>query len=615
MDELKLSFDYRSFLKTLTKRPGVYRMLNANQKVIYVGKARNLKNRVSSYFNRSNQTGKTQLMVRQIASIEISVTHTENEALILENNLIKDLKPQYNVLYRDDKSYPYIYLATSQTYPRLSYYRGARKEKGRYFGPYPSAGAARESLNLMQKLFPVRQCEDSFYNNRSRPCLQYQIKRCSGPCVGLITEEAYKEHVRHVIMFLEGKSSDVIDEQIRLMEVASGELDFEKAALIRDQISALRTVQEKQYVTAQPGKDMDIVAVMQHSGIFNVQVLFFRGGQYLGNKSFFPQHAQEAEAGEVLQAFLSQYYLGKTHSKTLPAELLLNRELADTEWFESVLSEVADRKIEIRHKVRGERQRWIDMAEQNANTALLARISGQKTLLERFADLQDVFQLESAPQRIECFDISHTMGEETVASCVVFNTEGELKSDYRLYNIRGITPGDDYAAMHQALLRRFSKARDEGGVLPDILLIDGGKGQLAQAEQALEALEIHSVILIGVAKGSERKAGEETLFLSGASQPFILGSSSPALLLIQQVRDEAHRFAITGHRARRNKKRQTSPLEAIPGLGPKRRQMLLRQFGGLQGVERAGVDDLANIKGISRDLAQKIYDCFHAEGS
>lgn len=612
-DNVKTDFDYQSFLKTLTIKPGVYRMLNKDRKVIYVGKAKNLKKRVSSYFNRSNQTPKTQVMVSHIADIEIAITHTENEALILESNLIKSLKPQYNVTYRDDKSYPYIYLSSQQTFPRLSYHRGARKAKGRYFGPYPSAGAVRESLNLLQKIFPVRQCEDSFFKNRSRPCLQYQIKRCSAPCVGLIEKEAYADIVRLAVLFLEGKNSQVIDELVHKMEQASAALEFEKAAVIRDQIAALRKVQEKQYITGESDNDLDVIVAIIRGGVASIQVFNVRGGMNLGNKAYFPKLSDHTSTDEVLSAFIAQYYIGKSGVRLLPTEILVNELPADNEWLEDVLSEQANKKIKITAKTRGDRSRWVKLALANAEIALDTHIAGKANMLNRFETLQEVLNLDAVPQRIECFDISHTMGEATVASCVVCDPSGAVKSDYRRFNIEGITGGDDYAAMTQALTRRYRKIKEGEAKLPDILLIDGGKGQLTQAENVLEELQISGVMLIGVSKGPDRRAGLELLHISGQAQPLKLPANSPALHLIQFVRDESHRFAITGHRNRRAKKRTESPLEEIPGLGPKRRQQLLKQFGGLQGISRAGVEDLANVKGISTELAEKIYNTFHTE--
>jgi len=606
-----VTFDHKSFLKTLTSKPGVYRMLNAKQQVIYVGKAKNLKKRVSSYFNRSDPSVKTQAMVARIHAIDITVTHTENEALLLENILIKTLKPQYNILYRDDKGYPYIYLSTHVDFPRLSYFRGTKKANGRYFGPYPSASAAKESLNLLQKLFPVRQCEDSFFKNRARPCLQYQIKRCTAPCVGLISGEQYAEDVRHASMFLDGKNSAVIDELVHRMEQAADQLAFEQAAKFRDQIQALRKVQERQYICGEQGH-LDIVAGSLQNNFGCVQVFFIRDGHNLGNKAFYPKLPPQATLADMLSAFIAQYYLTENSHREMPAEILVNHLPEDHIWLETALQEQAGRKIAIHDQVRGERARWVKLAMINAETGLASYLANKMNVLARFEALQDALQLASMPQRLECFDISHTSGQETVASCVVMDTNGAIKSDYRRFNITDITPGDDYAAIYQAVTRRYRRLKESEGVLPDILVIDGGKGQLSQAMKVLNELQVSDVLLLGVAKGPERKPGMETLFLSGRPEPFILGSTSPALHLIQQIRDEAHRFAIQGHRNRRAKKQQSSPLEDIPGLGPKRRQLLLKQFGGWQGVSRAGVDDLMSIKGISKQLAQKIYEIFHS---
>lgn len=603
------SFDSKSFLLHLTSRPGVYRMLGREGEVIYVGKAKNLKKRVSSYFQRAQGNTKTRLMVSQISGVEVTVTHTENEALILENNLIKSLKPRYNILLRDDKSYPYIFLSADKDFPRLGYHRGTKRERGRYFGPYPNGLAVRESLNLLQKLFPVRQCEDTFYRNRSRPCLQYQIKRCTAPCVGLVSKEQYQQDVRYAMMFLEGKNHQVIDELVARMELAARQLDYEAAARIRDQIASLRRVQEKQYVSAEGG-DIDIIAVAQQAGLACVQLFCIRGGRNLGNKAYFPKQSDYASDDEILAAFITQHYLGAIE---VPQQLFVSHAIEEKMLLELVLSEQAGRKVQIRDGVRGDWARWLGMAVENAQIALRARLASKASLVARYEALQDVLKLDATPLRMECFDISHTMGEATVASCVVFDQNGPLKADYRRFNVEDIQPGDDYAAMRQALSRRYTRLKRGEGRLPDILFIDGGKGQLAQAEAVLEELQIGEVILVGVAKGPERKAGMETLFLSGCSNPIILSPDSPALHLIQQIRDEAHRFAITGHRQRRAKARTTSPLEGVKGLGPKRRQQLLKQFGGLHEVARAGVDDLCQLPGISRELAQRIYDLFHPE--
>ena len=609
-------FDAKSFLKKLPDTPGVYRMFDKREHVIYVGKARNLKKRLSSYFQKNISHPKTRTLVAQIVNIEITVTHTENEALLLENNLIKSLKPRYNVLFRDDKSYPYIYLSQDQ-FPRLAVHRGAQRAKGRYFGPYHSAGAVRDTLNLLQKLFPIRQCEDSFYKNRSRPCLQYQIKRCTAPCVGLIDEAGYQEDLRHAVMFLEGKSTAVIDELANKMDAAAETLDYEKAARFRDQIASLRRIQERQYIEGEKG-NLDVIAGALQGDVACVQLFTVRGGRNLGNKTFYPKNVEQKGVDELLSAFLAQFYLASGEARVtkhdIPEEILLNTELADADILASVFSEQAGRKVLLSHRLRGERARWLKMAEQNAEQALGMRLNSQATLLQRFEVLQDVLGFDELPARMECFDISHTMGEAPVGSCVVFDQNGPLKSDYRRFNIEDITPGDDYAAMHQALTRRYKRLKEGEGKIPDILFIDGGKGQVTQAREVIEELQIKGLSIIGIAKGPSRKPGLEILYLSDQNREIILPSDSPALHLIQQIRDEAHRFAITGHRQRRKKARNTSPLEEIPGLGPKRRQQLLRQFGGLQEVARAGVEDLTSVQGISRDLAQLIYDRFHSDG-
>jgi excinuclease ABC subunit C len=612
MTDVLPAFDAENFLKHLTARPGVYRMIDAAGTVIYVGKARNLKKRVSSYFRRNDTSPKTRALVAQIRDIEITVTHTENEALLLEHNLIKQLKPRYNVLLRDDKSYPYI-LLSEDDYPRLGYHRGKRRQKARYFGPYPSAVSARESLNLLQKLFRVRQCEDTYFKNRTRPCLQYQIKRCSGPCVGLVSPERYAEDVRHTVMTLEGRSNQVVDELVRAMDEAAARLDFEQAALYRDQIASLRRVQERQYVSGEGG-DADVIAAVSRNGVGCVQVFFIRGGQNFGNKTFFPRNTGEADDTEILEAFLAQYYLA-SDERPLPRDIIVNRDLEDTALFEEVLSARAGHRVSITGRVRGDRARWQRMAETNAETALAAHLASKASLMMRFEALQEALDLDELPKRLECFDISHTMGEATVASCVVFDTNGPLKSDYRRFNIEGIAAGDDYAAMHQALERRYKRLKEGEGAYPDVLFIDGGKGQVAQARDVLSALGVAGVTVVGVAKGPSRKPGLEQLILSDHNAPISLPPDSSALHLIQQIRDEAHRFAIAGHRQRRAKARTTSVLEDIPGLGSKRRQLLLRQFGGLQEVARAGVEDLAKVPGISLSLAQKIYDAFHPDGA
>ncbi|QKT02430.1 excinuclease ABC subunit UvrC [Ectothiorhodospiraceae bacterium 2226] len=606
-------FEPEAFLRTLTTRPGVYRMIGAGGEVIYVGKARNLKKRVASYFRRAHDT-KTQALVGQIRDIEITVTHTENEALILENNLIKAHKPRYNILLRDDKSYPYIYLSDHR-YPRLSLHRGARAKRGRYFGPFPSAAAARESLHLLQKLFPVRQCEDSYYENRTRPCLQYQIKRCTAPCVGLVSEADYAEAVQHAVLFLEGKGGQVIDALGARMEAAAEALSFERAAELRDQIAALRRVQERQYVSGKGG-DVDVVAVARQADVTCVQVFFIRGGRNLGNKTFYPRHAEHTEPAEVLQAFLAQYYLGleEAAGSPIPAEILLSHPVADEALLEQVLSEQAGRRVALVPRARGERARWVQMAVANADQAVAAQLAGQASVRRRLEALQEALGLDEMPRRLECFDISHTMGEAPVAGCVVFNEQGAVKSEYRRFNIEGVTPGDDYAALEQALRRRYTRLAAGEAPLPDVLIIDGGKGQVGEAVRVLADLQVSGVQVVGIAKGPTRKPGHESLIVAGRDRPLQLAPDSPALHLIQQVDAEAHRFAITGHRQRRAKARTASVLEEIPGLGPKRRRQLLVRFGGLQEVARAGVEDLAGVPGVSKALAQRIYDVFHPSG-
>jgi len=606
VDKEENKFDSAAFLKTLTSRPGVYRMIDKDNTVIYVGKAKNLKNRVSSYFRNTGLTSKTRVMAGQIAAIEITVTHTENEALILENNLIKEWMPRYNILLRDDNTYPYL-LISGHKFPRLSLHRGVKRNTGNYFGPYPSAGAVRESLNLLQKLFPVRQCDETYYHNRSRPCLQHQIKRCTAPCVGLISEEDYQKDVQHTILFLQGKNQQVMDELSQQMDVASKALDFELAASIRDKIISLRRIQERQYVSSEQG-DLDVLAAIVRDGIAIVEVCFIRGGRSLGNKSYFPKGSSESTPEELLSAFIPQYYLGKD----VPAEILVSHVPEDMELLEEVLRTESQHRVQLRCPQRGTSVRWMTMATTNADISLSQRLSSRANLLQRFELLQEALGLAEMPKRLECFDISHSSGERTVASCVVFGLEGAIKSDYRKFNIESITPGDDYAAMNQALTRRFTRLQKGEGKRPDLLLIDGGKGQLTEAKAVMADLQL-DIDILGIAKGPERKPGEETLFLVGRAGEVHLPADSPALHLLQQVRDEAHRFAITGHRQRRAKARNTSPLEGIDGMGPKRRQKLLQQFGGLQEIKRAGVEDIMRVDGISKALAQKIYDVFHSD--
>lgn len=607
MNDTTQQFDAKDFLKDCSSMPGVYRMYNEAKEIIYVGKAKDLKKRLSSYFRKTGLSVKTQSLVSQIATIETTITHTESEALLLESNLIKEFRPRYNVLLRDDKSYPFLYLSTEDDYPMLGFHRGTKRKKGRYFGPYPNARAVRETLNLIQKVFRIRQCDATYFKNRSRPCLQYQIKRCSAPCVGVISKEDYALDIKHITMFLEGKSQSLIQDLVKQMEQAAADMEYEKAAEFRDQISQLQSTVERQYITSDNG-DIDVIACSTHAGIACVEIFFIRNGQSLGTKSFFPKLPEKMTIAEILNAFLPQYYL----SNTIPAEIVLSDTISDQQLIEATLTEKKGRKVTISSSVRSDRRRWLDNAKQNADKALMTRVNSAAGMLKRFDALKELLGMDNIPSRLECFDISHTMGEATVASCVVFTPEGPLKSDYRRFNIDGIEPGDDYAAMKQALKRRYARIKKNQGKKPDILFIDGGKGQLSQAIEVMDQLQIDDVMLIGVAKGEGRKAGLEKLVMTDGSELYP-GEQSMSLNLVLHVRDEAHRFAISGHRAKRQKARTTSKLEQIPGLGAKRRQSILKHFGGLQAVSKAGVEDLAKTPGISKNLAQLIYDSFHSE--
>jgi excinuclease ABC subunit C len=608
------AFDHKDFVANLSSRPGVYRMMDVGERVLYVGKARNLKKRVGSYFRASGLTTKTMAMVAKIARIEISITHSETEALLLEQSLIKDLKPPYNIQLRDDKSYPYILLTDHAEYPRLMFYRGSKARKGRYFGPYPSAHATRDTLQLMQKVFKVRQCQESYFKNRTRPCLQYQIERCTAPCVGLISAEDYARDVRYSSLFLQGKNTELTTELGRNMEAASEALEFERAAKIRDQVAMLRRIQEDQ-VVANQGEDADVLAVaMQNAGVC-VHVITVRAGRILGSKNYFPRHRLASTADELLSDFISQSYLSEQGGGALPAELIVSHALDDVEALAEAMTFVAGRKVRLVNRVRGHRAKWLTLAATNASEALGAHLASKQNSKKRIALLRDALGLESLPERIECFDISHTGGEGTVGSCVVFDAEGAVKNDYRRFNIEGITAGDDYAAMEQVLTRRFERLTKGEGKLPDILLIDGGKGQLTQAANVLARFELDSLLLLGIAKGISRRAGQETLFLKEGERfkEVAIATESPALHLLQQVRDEAHRFAITAHRQRRGNTRKRSQLEDLPGLGPKRRRELLKHFGGQQGLKRASQSELAKVNGISSKLAEAIYEHFHVD--
>ncbi|MGP2409790.1 excinuclease ABC subunit UvrC [Yersinia sp. 2538 StPb PI] len=602
-------FDSKEFLKTVTSQPGVYRMYDKTGTVIYVGKAKDLKKRLTSYFRAQVASRKTETLVKNIAQIDVTVTHTETEALLLEHNYIKLYQPRYNVLLRDDKSYPLIFLS-ADTHPRLAIHRGAKHEKGEYFGPFPNSYAVRETLALLQKLFPVRQCENSVYRNRSRPCLQYQIGRCSGPCVaGLVSDDEYQRQVDYVRLFLSGKDQQVLTQLISRMEEASQSLHFEDAARIRDQIQAVRRVTEQQFVSGD-NEDLDVIGVAFDAGLACVHVLFIRQGKVLGSRSYFPKVPAGTELSEVVQTFVGQFYLQGSQGRTLPGEILLDFTLEEKDLLASSLSELAGRKIQIQSRPRGDRARYLKLARTNASTALITRLSQQSTIHQRMKELAKILNLDEI-NRMECFDISHTMGEQTVASCVVFDANGPVRSEYRRYNISGITPGDDYAAMSQVLKRRYGKSLDDKKI-PDVIFIDGGKGQLSQAFDVFASLTVEwdkqKPLLVGVAKGSDRKAGLETLFLEAQGEGFSLPPDSPALHLIQHIRDDSHNHAITGHRQRRAKVKNTSALETIEGVGPKRRQILLKYMGGLQPLLNASVEEIAKVPSISQALAEKIYN-------
>ncbi|KAF1700169.1 excinuclease ABC subunit UvrC [Pseudoxanthomonas suwonensis] len=606
-------FDGKAFVSGLSLAPGVYRMYAADGSLLYVGKAGALKRRVASYFSNTPKSPRIQAMVAQIARMEVTVTRTEAEALLLENQLIKSLSPRYNVSLRDDKSYPYV-LLTREEWPRLAFHRGPRAVPGRYFGPYASAGAVRETMNLMHKLFRLRSCEDSVFRNRSRPCLQYQIGRCSAPCVDLVAAADYAESVRRASLFLEGRSDELGKELSAAMEKASQALEFEEAARLRDLITQLRGMQARQYVDGHAA-NLDVIACEMQGSHACVLLLAFRDGRNLGTRAFFPRTNGEDSAEEVLAAFVSQYYA----EQPAPPEIVLDRAIPDADVIEAALAEGATRKVVLKSSVRGERAGYLELARRNARVALASELASRNAQHARSEALRELLGLEEVPSRVECFDISHTLGEATVASCVVFDPAGPVRNQYRRYNITGIEPGDDYAAMRQAIERRFRRAMEaEAGVapagsnavLPDVLLIDGGAGQLAQARAALADLGVENVLLVGVSKGEQRRAGDETLVFPDGRE-VRPGAASPALQFIQQVRDEAHRFAITGHRGKRQKARTTSRLEDIPGIGPRRRAALLKHFGGLGGLKAAGEEEIARVEGINAALAARIYANLH----
>ncbi len=603
-----MSFDHKAFLASLTELPGVYRMLDANDVVLYVGKAKNLKKRVTSYFRENLPSLRIAHMVSQIDHIETTATRTEAEALLLENNLIKSLAPRYNILFRDDKSYPYI-VVTRGDFPRLGFYRGNPDRKADYFGPYPSSWAVRDSIHLLQKMFRLRTCEDTVFANRSRPCLLYQIKRCSGPCVDLVSPEEYAADVQLAAMFLLGKQQEVTRRLNQAMEEAAARLAFEQAAIYRDQIQSLHQVQEKQFVSSSKGEDVDIVVAQREAGQLCVNLAMVRGGRHLGDRPLFPSNAGESTPVDAIAAFIRQHY----SMHPAPARLLISPALPADEKgeLEGALAELAGRPVPIQEGRSELHKAWIEMAFQNVRLAILARNQASAQQEQRLAALQEALQLPEAIERIECFDISHTMGEAAVASCVVYQGNGMKRSDYRRFNMRDITPGDDYAAMRQAVSRRYDKVASGEGTAPDLILIDGGKGQVASAYAALADLGLTHIPMLGVAKGEERKPGLETLIFPEGREPLQLPPEHPALHLIQEVRDEAHRFAITGHRARRSKARKTSTLESLPGIGPARRKALVARFGGLPGVLAASAEQLAEVPGVSRELADKIYSALH----
>jgi len=602
-------FDSKAFLSQVTEASGVYMMYNAAKEVIYVGKAKSLKKRLSSYFRKNVDSTKTRALVANIANVEVTVTHSETEALILEHNLIKKYLPKYNVLLRDDKSYPYI-LISKHKHPRISMHRGAKRNKGDYFGPYPNGNAVRESLHLMQKLFPIRQCSDSEYANRQRPCLQYQLKRCSGPCVNLVSDEEYAQQVELATLFLKGKSQQVINQLVEKMSAASEALNFEAAAGFRDQIQALRKVQEQQFVSGNTAHS-DVLGFAFRNGIAVIHLLLIRDGQVLGSRSYFPKVPKQVDAAEILRSFVMQYYLSEQRKGNQPSEVLLPDVAADWEAIEAAIESELVSKVKLHIPKRGEKSRFVALANTNAENALLSKLNQEATIHHRVTELEALLKPERPIKRMECFDISHTQGERTVASCVVFDRSGPNKSEYRRFNIDGITGGDDYAAMAQALTRRYQKVQ-LAEKIPDVLFIDGGKGQLSAAFASIEPLELSPMpLLVGVAKGVTRKPGLETLLIGKEMRELHLPSDSAALHLIQHIRDESHRFAITGHRNRRDKARKTSVLEDIDGVGAKRRQALLTHLGGMQQLKSASVDEIKKVPGISPSLAQKIFDSLH----
>ena len=601
-----MEFDSKSFISSLTNRAGTYQMMDAEASVLYVGKAKNLKKRVASYFRKTGMSTKTAALVKRIKDIDITVTETETEALILEQNLIKKHRPPFNILMRDDKSYPYIFLSDKDQWPRLSFHRGAKKRKGSYFGPYPSVNAVRESMSLLQRVFKVRQCEDSFFKNRSRPCLQYQINRCTGPCVDMTSQEDYDLNVDLTRQYLEGKSEKIMKQLERDMEIASTEMKFEQAAEKRDQIKALRQVQSQQVIEKGRGV-IDVIAASIEKGQACIHILFIRQGRILGSRSYYPKIPLSETVEDLLSEFLPQIYLNGSGRSDIPKEIITNTSFDGSDALSNALQQFVDRAVIIKQSIRGTRAKWMELALRTSSLNLSAKLVSTQTINQRFEALRSTLDLENIPERIECFDVSHSSGEATVASCVVFDSSGPVKNEYRKFNIEGVGANDDYAAMDQALRRRYKRLVNGEGRVPDILLIDGGKGQLGIAREALSELGVVGVMIVGVAKGSTRKAGFETLILADENR-VVAEPDQAALHLIQQIRDEAHRFAITGHKQRRDKKRKISSLEGIPGVGPKRRRDLLKHFGGIVEVRKASVADLMKVTNINKHVAEAIYD-------
>ncbi|PID61144.1 MAG: excinuclease ABC subunit C [Gammaproteobacteria bacterium] len=609
-----MSFDHKTFLDNLTAQPGVYQMLDAQGTILYVGKAANLKKRVASYFRSSGLSVKNQSLMQQVADIQVVITHSETEALILENNLIKRHRPRYNILLRDDKTYPYIHL-TAEKYPRLQFYRGGRSKAGKYFGPYPSSGAVKETLDIIHKVFQIRNCDNTFFKNRSRPCLQHQIKRCTAPCMDLVSPDEYQSQIAAAVAFLEGKNDALLATIEDKMQAAAEELDFEAAAFYRDQLQALRKVLEKQYISNDKG-DADVIALARDEAATVIQVFYYRGGRSLGTQAYFPKVRAEHDAGEILQRFIEQMYFDKAPPKVL----ITSHKIDDAGLVKRFFSEKFGLSVQCIHQPREYRLRWLRLAQDNAALSLSQKKLSAMTLSKQFSALAEVCQLPEPPQLMACVDVSHTQGEATVASYVVFNPAGPKKSDYRKYNIHDVTAGDDYAAMEQLLMRRFSRflkqqrgeiANTSDEKIPDILFVDGGLGQFHVAEDVLQRLGVVDVLLIGVAKGADRKAGLERLIIGSEDHLVKLGATHPAMHLIQQIRDESHRFAITGHRKKRDKARLESELKGIEGIGDKRRQSLLKYFAGIKGVKNASVEALQQVEGISPKLAERIYDYFH----